>query len=190
MKLNPNIHHRRSIRLKGFDYSNAGYYFITICTKNCLQLFGEIRNNQMIMNDAGKMVQKWWDFLESKYNNIELHQKIVMPNHFHGIIQITPVGADQCVRPHVQGGHIQGGHIGPPLHAMVQWFKTMSTNDYIRNVKQNDWPRFENKLWQRDYYEHIIRNDNALCQISNYIQMNPTKWGDDRFSTTRNGRIP
>jgi len=207
MKFNPNIHHRRSIRLKGYDYSSAGYYFITMCTKNRLHMFGEIRNNQMILNNAGKMVQKWWILLANKFNNIELHEKILMPNHFHGIIQIKPVGADQHVRLktfysldghpsiHSLDGHpsihsLDGhpsihsldGHVGPSLHVMVQWFKTMSTNEYIRNVKQNGWRRFDKKLWQRDYYEHIIRDDNALQRISKYIQMNPTKWHNDYFS--------
>ena len=100
MKYNPDIHHRRSIRLKGYDYSQAGLYFITICTQNRLHLFGEIENGEIKINDAGQMVKKWWNELNHKYRNIE-HEQIVMPNHFHGIIQIksTVVGADLRVCP-------------------------------------------------------------------------------------------
>jgi len=198
----PKKYHRRSIRLKGYDYSQAGFYFITICTRYRRHMFGEINNGEMIINDAGLMIEKWWNKLVSKYINIELHEKIVMPNHFHAILQITnkiptPVGADPRVCPiatrnkniggehiggeHIGGEHIGGEHVGSPLHAMVQWFKTMSTNEYIHNVKRNDWCRFDKKLWQRGYYEHVIRDDNTLCQISKYIQMNPAKWKTDRF---------
>lgn len=104
MKYNPDIHHRRSIRLKGYDYSQAGLYFITICTQNRLCLFGEIKNGEIILNDAGIMIDKWWNELKHKYRNIKLHEQIIMPNHFHGIIQIinktdSVVGADLRVCP-------------------------------------------------------------------------------------------
>ncbi len=96
-----------------------------------------------------------------------------MPNHIHGIIQITQiVGADLRVCPN----NNQGEHIGSPLHKMVQWFKTMTTNEYIRNVKNNNWPPFNSKLWQRNYYEHIIRNERELNKIREYIIHNPLKW--------------
>jgi hypothetical protein len=159
MNYNPNIHHRRSIRLKGYDYSQAGLYFITICTQNQLCLFGKIENREMILNDPGIMIDKWWNELKHKYRNIELHEQIIMPNHFHGIIQIIneigSVEADLCVCPgdtwqtsksgqshriaptgtEKSGERESGEHIGSPLHAMTQWFKTMTTNEYIRGVK-------------------------------------------------------
>jgi len=98
MKYNPDIHHRRSIRLKGYDYSQAGLYFITICTQNRLCLFGEIEKGRMVLNKQGIMID-----LKHKYRNIELHEQIIMPNHFHGIIQIInepgSVGADLRVCP-------------------------------------------------------------------------------------------
>ncbi len=211
MKYNPDIHHRRSIRLKGYDYSQAGLYFITICTQNRLCLFGEIENGEMILNDAGIMIDKWWNELKHKYRNIKLHEQIIMPNHFHGIIQIInktdSVGADLRVCPddtwqtsktgqshkrgqtrrsaptgtEKSGERALGEHIGSPLHAMIQWFKTMTTNEYIRGVKNNDWPRFNKKLWQRNYYEHIIRNEKSCYQISEYVQTNPVKWQDDKY---------
>lgn len=155
LKYNPTIHHRRSIRLKGYDYSQAGLYYITICTQNQLCLFGDIQNQEMILNDAGKVINQWWNEMKCKYKNIELHEHIIMPNHFHGIIQIanTPVGADLCVCPDIEnkennvGDLGKGEHIGSPLHEMVQWFKTMTTNEYIRGVKQKNWKRFDKKLW-------------------------------------------
>ena len=213
MKYNPDIHHRRSIRLKGYDYSQAGLYFITICTQNRLHLFGEIENGEMVLNDAGRMAKKWWNELNHKYPNIALHEQVAMPNHFHGIIQIkfsitAPVGADMRVCPetetqqtspkkgqshriaptdmtksdeHASGEHISGEHIGSPLHRMIQWFKTMTTNEYIRGVKNKNWQRFDKKLWQRNYYEHIIRDEKSYFQIAEYITNNPMKCPDDKY---------
>ena len=88
MKYNPDIHHRRSIRLKGYDYSKDGVYFVTICKYNRECLFGKIVNGAMVLNDAGKMVEKWWYELNTKFLNIEPYAHIIMPNHFHGIIII------------------------------------------------------------------------------------------------------
>ena len=156
MHYKPEIHHRRSIRLKGYDHSQAGMYFITICTQDSLHLFGKITNDEMVLNDAGTMVEKWWNELKNRFPNIELDESVVMPNHFHGIIQIVnthtiTVGADLRVCPDVQKRACpenmnkhdvekyieKGEHTGSPLHRMMQWFKTMSTNEYIRNVKNN-----------------------------------------------------
>ena len=86
MHYKPEIHHRRSIRLKGYDHSQAGMYFITICTQDSLHLFGKITNDEMVLNDAGTMVEKWWNELKNRFPNIELDESVVMPNHFHGII--------------------------------------------------------------------------------------------------------
>ena len=160
----------------------------------------------MVLNDAGKVMEKWYFELPNKFPDIEQGHYVVMPNHFHAIIinngkgnpnapYQNPVGADPsfrnpvradlCVRPTNENippdGDILGEHIGSPLHGVVQWFKTMSTNEYIRGVKNHDWPRFRDKLWQRNYYEHIIRDQRGFENISGYIENNPGKWGDDRF---------
>ena len=97
MKYNPKIHHRRSIRLKGYDYSQSGLYFITICCQNRAPLFGEIIDGEMVLNEGGKMVEHWYYKLENKFNDIECCEMVVMPNHFHCIIEI--VGADPRVCP-------------------------------------------------------------------------------------------
>lgn len=100
-KYNPNIHHRKSIRLKGYDYSQAGLFFITICVQDRKCLFGEIVNGAMILNDAGQMVEKWYRELENKYPDKKCHEMVVMPNHFHCIIEnVVTVGADLRVCPY------------------------------------------------------------------------------------------
>ena len=119
MAYNPIIHHRRSIRLKGYDYSQAGLYFITICVKDRQCLFGGIENGEMILNDAGRMITKWYNELENKFPDKKCHEMVVMPNHFHCIIQAVPVGANLCVRPGADTGGphnpLPGEHIGSPL---------------------------------------------------------------------------
>ncbi len=132
-------------------------YFITLCIQDSLHLFGEITNDEMVLNDSGKKNEKWWNELKNKFSNIGLDEFIVMPNHFHGIRQIIntnpiPVRADLRVCPdnankHDVEKHVEmGEHTGSPLHTMIQWLKTMSTNEYIRNVKNNNWTPFNNKL--------------------------------------------
>jgi len=139
-----------------------------------VNLLGKVLNDEMILNDAGEMVEKWWLKLTGKFKDIELDQFVSLPNHFHGIILI--VGADLSVCPEDS----KGEHTGSPLHEMIQWFKTMTTNEYIRGVKQLGWIPFDRKLWQRNYYEHIIRNEKELHRIREYIQNNQLKWALDR----------
>ncbi|MEA3316692.1 MAG: transposase [Bacteroidota bacterium] len=197
-KYNPQIHHRRSIRLKGYDYSQAGLYFITICVKNRECLFGRIADGKMILNDAGQMIEKWYYELENKFHDIKNHEMVVMPNHFHCIIENvgSTVGADLRVCPDnktnkqiISGEQISGEHVGSPLHRVVQWFKTMITNEYIRGVKYTNWKPFNGKLWQRNYWEHIIRNEKSYQSISDYIRNNPLKWDEDKFNSSNMEKI-
>lgn len=90
-KYNPTTHNRRSIRLKGYDYSQEGWYFLTICTHNKQHLFGEIENYKMILNDVGKIVNTCWLEIPEHFPNVTLHEFVIMPNHIHGIIEITNV---------------------------------------------------------------------------------------------------
>ncbi|MDR0648173.1 MAG: hypothetical protein LBF92_02405 [Synergistaceae bacterium] len=196
------IHRRRSIRLRGYDYSQNGAYFVTICTQNRECLFGDIVDGEMQMNNAGRMVEKWCQEITRKYTDIHVNEYIVMPNHFHAIIvnadpapDPDPVRADLCVCPGGEhmgpggehgcsgGEHGRSGgageHIGSPLHRCVQWFKTMTTNEYIRYVKNNGWKPFDKRLWQRNYYEHIIRSDDEYARIAAYIAGNPMNWRND-----------
>jgi len=131
----------------------------------------------MILNEAGRMVEKWWAKLRNKFPSVETDEYIVMPNHFHGIIVI--VGADPRVRPDVCVKTDEGAHMGAPLQRIIQWFKTMSTNEYIQRIKQNGWHLLSGKLWQRNYYEHIIRNEEELNRFREYIMNNPLQWPRD-----------
>ena len=176
MKYNPDRHHRRSIRLDGYDYTWNGAYFVTVCAQNRECLFGEIVSGKMILNDVGQMVEKWWLKLSCKFPKIRTDEYVIMPNHLHGIILI--VGADPCVRPEA-GAYAdsdKGAHTGAPLPTMIQWLKTMTTNEYIRNVRQYRWRPLPGRLWQRGYYEHIIRDRNKLYDIRKYTVNNPAQW--------------
>jgi len=184
-KYDPNIHHRRSIRLKGYDYSQAGLYFITICTQNRECLFGHITNGEMILNDAGKMVETEWLNLKTRFPNIELHEYVVMPNHFHGILEIVGAAlvAAQSAQSQTEKDKGQPQGIAPTktVGDMMDAFKSITTVEYIRGVKNSGWQPFDGKLWQRNYYEHIIRNEKSYETISEYILNNPAKWQDDKF---------
>ena len=152
---NPKIHHRESMRLKNYDYAQNGAYFLTICVQNKEYRFGDIINGKMILNPAGEMIKKWLCELKNKFKNIELDEYIIMPNHIHLIIFIM-VGVDLCVNPDratkQNSSRILGRHTGLPLRQrndipqIVQWLKTMTTNEYIRNVKQNNWKPFDQKI--------------------------------------------
>ena len=170
---------RRSVRLTGFDYAEPGAYFVTIVTQERSCLFGEIIEGQMQVNRAGEAIARWWLELKRKFTTIETDEFIVMPNHCHGIIVIidSTVGADLGVGP---PNDRTGAHAGAPLPTIVQWFKTMTTNEYIRGVKTLDWPSFRGQLWQRSYYEHVIRDADSLNRIRQYIVDNPARWEFDR----------
>jgi len=318
MRYDPERHHRRSIRLRGYDYRAVGAYFITIVAQDRACLFGEVVEGAMRLNDAGRMVERWWLELNCRFPHVLTDAYVVMPNHFHGIVVIhspppdttappdvgadlrvcpdsmgahgvgadlrvrpntrvcpdsggahagaplqrvrpdstgTPdvgadlrvcpdsmgahgVGADLRVRPNTRvcpdsggahaGAPLQrvrpdstgtpdvgadlrvcpdsmgahgvgadlrvrpntrvcpdsgGAHTGAPLPTIVQWFKTMTTNEYIRMVKHAGWTPFQGRLWQRNYYEHIIRNERALERIRDYILTNPLHWHLDRENT-------
>ena len=173
MVYNANIHHRKSIRLKGYDYAQAGLYFITLCIENRTCLFGEIdrpdsRQLPMVMNAYGEIVKNTWLDLPNHVSNIKLHEFIVMPNHIHGIIEMdTPVGADS--KP-AQNGKPQ------PLPEIVRQLKTFSAR---RINRLRDTPA--HAIWQRNYYEHIIRNEQAYLEIAEYIQTNPLQWLEDTY---------
>ena len=244
---------RKALRLKGHDYSSAGYYFLTICCQNRECLFGKIENGEMILNDAGKMVEKWYFELENKYPDKRCHEMVIMPNHIHCIIENSlnahdalqrdahdeiqhendnenlnktlqrdahdtcqnendienlmdalqrdaHVGTSLRGRPVDENQYFTNGKInddekrGHPVdenqyftngqiddHSMntskygqhnkiygasisdvMDWFKTMTTNEYIRGVKQLGWKRFNKRFWQRSFNDKIIRTEYSL----------------------------
>ena len=173
MKYNPDIHHRRSIRLKGYDYSRNGAYFITVCAQNRTCFFGNIKQGEMILNDAGKMAQDIWIEIPEYYDGIEINAFQIMPNHIHGII-IVGAGPRACPDNDIS-------QKGLSLPDVVHRFKTLTTKKYIDGVKQHDWQPFDRKLWQRNYHEHIIRDEQSLHKIREYIMNNPRDWERDEL---------
>jgi REP element-mobilizing transposase RayT len=192
--------------LPTYDYAQAGYYFVTIATHNRAHLFGKIIENEMVLNVAGEMVQKWHNKLEDKFPNIQNHEMVIMPNHIHFVIEIIhPVGADPRVRPSFDA-HIHSPHASRPqkhpsptqgqthgsaptqaavtVGGIVQWFKTMTTNTYIQMVRSGTLPPFDRRIWQRNFYEHVIRNDTDHTRIAEYITNNPLTWQEDIFATS------
>lgn len=167
MPYGPSKHHRHSIRLKGYDYSSPGYYFIPSCTQNRICLFGKIINGQMILSSPGNLVKEQWELLPQRFNNIRIDEFVVMPDHFHGILQII---SDE---KSVESSDIKTvGDIIGAFHSIV-------TVEYIRMDKMNKWPPFNRRIWQRNYWEHIIRNELALFRIRNFIRNNPKNWDKD-----------
>jgi REP element-mobilizing transposase RayT len=188
MNFDSKIHHRQSIRLKNYDYSQNGMYFVTICTQDWKYLFGKVVDGNMNLNRYGKIAKKYWQEIPKHYPDVTLDVFIVMPNHVHGILTIqndNHVGAQnlaplqknkttrnlalsqekkhqfQKIIPRSLGSIIRGYKIG-----VTKWFRA-NTNIHI--------------VWQRNYHEHIIRNEKSLKKIRNYIFHNATKWKKDKF---------
>ena len=185
-RYNPDIHYRHSIRLRGYDYSQNGAYFVTICTQDRECLFGNVVNKNMVLNDAGLMVRSVWNEIPTHYSGFELHDYVIMPNHFHGITMIVGAGPRACpdpAQPRETGQPRGVAPTGLSLSDIVHRFKTMTTKRYADGVKQNNWQPFDKRLWQRNYYEHIIRNENEYNRIAEYIIRNPQKWKEDTLWT-------
>ena len=159
---------RRSLRLKGFDYSQSGAYFVTVLVQKGWPLFGEVVEEQMRLNDAGKMVRRVWDAMPDRFPEIELDAFVVMPNHVHGIVAIA--------RSDDHSPANTPDHNSMTLGDVVSAFKSLTTTEYARNVKSMNWPPFRGRLWQRGYYDHVVRNDESLGKIREYILGNPTLW--------------
>lgn len=185
MKYNPDKHSRRSIRLRGYEYTQSGAYFVTICTQNRDCLLGEVVKGIMGANDAGQMIQSVWDELPQHYPGVDVDAFVVMPNHVHGIILLTAdsksnIGAGPCACP----GNEQPDSTGQPrgvaptmsLMNVVHRFKSLTTARYRQGVVQRRWQPFPGRLWQRNYYEHIIRHEEALDRAREYIVLNPLMW--------------
>ena len=220
MTYNPAKHNRHSIRLKGYDYAQSGLYFITICCHNRACIFGHIENGIMIMNQYGKIAHNHWKNTIEIRNNIELHEFVVMPNHIHGIIQISRRGVSHT--PHVynemgltdniptndyHSSSLHGVSHTPHTHNEMGLTNNIPTNDFhssslhgvcdtplrspsqtigaiIRGYKSSVTKQlklmgYNDTIWQRNYYEHIIRNAQSYIHISNYITNNPVNWDKD-----------
>lgn len=169
MKYDPRVHHRRSIRLKGYDYSQSGAYFVTICTNT---------REMLLVNDTIQdVIQSTWNELPDRFTKLSLDEFIIMPNHVHGILVLN--GPDER-------DHADVRHARPTLAAVVGAFKSISAIAANRLLGRSGTP-----FWQRNYYEHVIRSDEKLNQIRQYIRDNPAKWADDPNNPENiNGRAP
>lgn len=158
-------YNRRSIRLNGYDYSSSGAYFVTICTKQHRCILGTISNGTMSLNSAGEIVSQTWLSLADRYSNLALDEWVVMPNHIHGILLLNgAAGGDLLQR------------IKKPLGGLVGAFKTISS----KRINGNLDIRCQ-QIWQRNYWEHIVRTEESMNQIREYIFSNPAKWEQDRL---------
>jgi len=171
--------HRRSIRLPEYDYASYGWYFVTICAQD-RELYFENKN-------INKLIDFYWRNLKNKFENIDLDEYVIMPNHLHGIIVINnSVGATLVVAHDVVAHNNRAGtrpaptKNKPTLGNIIGAFKSTTTDRYAQGVKTKNWPWFAGRLWQRNYYERIIRNNQELNRIRLYIQNNPANWETDR----------
>ncbi len=231
-RYNPAIHHRRSIRLPGYDYTRPGAYFVTLCVQDRRCVLGEIRRGAMVFSEWGRIVAQTWTWLRDQYPYVALDVWVVMPNHFHGIIVLTDdvrgmgasvagvgtsvagvgaffarVGASVVdVGASVAGVGASVVDVGArrdaplrydapqpdappikrkPLGQLIGAFKTVSTK-HINAMQGTPGTRF----WQRDYYEHIVRDERDLERIRRYIINNPRRWQEDRDNLTNIRRLP
>jgi len=189
-----NFQDRKSIRLKDYDYSAEGYYFVTVCVHNRQRLLGKVdvgagpcAGPVMELTPLGEMVRKIWNEIPQYYPGVDIDEFTVMPNHIHGIIIISGRGGRGNPAP--TGDHANECGVGarsprppfvhPTLGQIVAYFKYQSTKR-INSVRNASGTRF----WQRNYFDRVIRNDRELFQIRQYIQYNPEMWDDDEYNST------
>ncbi|MBI9076629.1 MAG: hypothetical protein JEZ02_14580 [Desulfatibacillum sp.] len=180
MVYDPDIHRRRSIRLKAYDYSGAGTVFITICSQGKKCLFGHIANREMVLNESGQTVVHWWLQISEHFPFVFLDEFIVMPNHIHGVIHLKSSGRGE---PALKAAHPKAFQRVSELGKIVAYFKYQSTKQ-INGARNN--PGI--KVWQRSYFEHVVRNENSLYRIRDYISNNPRQWEFDKENPRRSSR--
>ena len=184
MKQTPSFPPRRSLRVHEFDYSQPGAYFVTIVTHERKQLFGQIVDGEMVLNEIGMMVKEIVGGVPRHYQNINVEVSVIMPNHIHILFLITDVvaGPRACQTDQTNNGQPQG--VDPTkkqlsLPDIVHRIKSLTTHQYMMGVWDKGWPRFEKHLWQRNYYERFIRNERDYQAIYDYIIANPMNWQKD-----------
>lgn len=152
---------RKPNRLKNFDYSTNGAYFITICTKNKECIFGSVGADSI----SARMIEDIFIKAINGYSNVYSPKYVIMPNHFHAIIVIDRADMESA----------------PTVSEIVQSFKRQTTIEYIKLVKKGVIPPFDKAIWQRSFYDHIIRNENDYNEIWQYIEQNPKRWKEDKL---------
>ncbi|MFH1798929.1 MAG: transposase [Candidatus Omnitrophota bacterium] len=170
----PKLLTRKSkIRLQGYDYTQSNHYFITACTDNKQEWFGEIKNNEMILNNYGNIIKQQWQWLGQQYPYVKLDEYIIMPNHVHGIIIINNLYINHFVTARSRPGPTHSNNIKiKSLSSLIGAFKTTSS----KSIRLNGLSDF---IWQRSFHDHIIRNEKSLQKIREYIINNPASWAED-----------
>ena len=184
------------MRLRGYNYAGEGAYFVTLVTQGRLCMFGEVTGEAMQLNDAGLMVFQRWKNMPLRFSHIEIDSFVVMPNHLHGVIVINSpmeaapyegnsshvgaplVGASACTDSLATGSRATT-RVAPTLGEVIGAFKSLTTVEYARGVKSFAWPEFPGRLWQRNYYEHVIRKEDSMLRVRQYIEENPARWSVD-----------
>jgi len=181
MTYNPDIHHRRSIRLQHYDYARTGAYFVTICAWRRLCVFGTIEDNNMRSNALGDIVNICWQNISDHFPNVSVDAFVVMPNHIHGILvfdDAPPRRGKACLAPTTNDIISRQLRFGAPLpgslSSVVGSFKSAVSRLINKTRNSPGMP-----VWQRNYYEHVIRNEDDLNSIREYITYNPSRWADD-----------
>ncbi|OGT70403.1 MAG: hypothetical protein A3I78_06630 [Gammaproteobacteria bacterium RIFCSPLOWO2_02_FULL_56_15] len=217
--------YRRSLRLRGYDYTRPGAYFITICIQDRACLFGEVADGEMRLNAAGRMVSNQWTAMPLRFPGIDMDEFTVMPNHIHAILKIvgaplvgarrseatataavmratarvaptgnasgdskiahtrytSDVGAGLVPAQGDQNGAAMRAttRVAPTVGDVIGAFKSLTTMEYRRGVITHGWPALYTRLWQRNFYEHVIRDDDSLNRVRWYILDNPSRWESD-----------
>jgi REP element-mobilizing transposase RayT len=170
LSYNPELHHKQSNRWGGYDYSKKGAYFITICTSDKLHIFGKVENETMVLNENGKIVLQEWKKTPIIRKYIELGEFVIMPNHFHCILLFIE---SQLSEPdNEKNFHLSSNSLG----AVIRSFKSSVTSQ-INKLSNN--PKL--KIWQSNYYDHVIRDNQDLLNTVDYIRNNPKKWAEDQY---------
>lgn len=188
----PTIHHRRSLRWRKHNYTSPGLYYVTICIQDHRCLLGNVESGVMRLSGAGRMVDGAWLNIPHQFPTMQLDEYVVMPNHFHGIVQIreesrvAEVGATREVAVTAREQNSKtlragSGHFSL-LGNLIGAFKSLTTDEYIRGVHRLGWGKFQGHFWQRNYYDHVVRDHNELEKIREYISQNPLIWTCDRYN--------
>lgn len=178
MLYHPGKHHHRSIRLSGYNYSEEGWYFVTICVQDRECLFGKIHDNKMIFNRYGLIVEMEWIRTAQLRKNVYLDEYVIMPNHFHGIIVLHDNHDGRGTMHRASTFEQFGKPVPGSIPTLIRSFKSAVTKNInkIRNTSGLS-------IWQRNYWEHVIRDENDLNRIRTYIHENPLKWTEDKYYT-------
>ena len=181
---------RHSLRLSTHDYKEPAAYLVTIVTQGRECLFGEVSSHTVELNHAGAMVREVWNGLPTIFSNVAIDDFVVMPIHIHAVLEINDVGAPLVGALESESARSRKcsratTRVAPTLGSVIGAFKSLTTVQYVRGIRNEKWPEFEGRLWQRNYHEHIVRNDDSLDRIRAYILGNPANWALDVENPSR-----